>query len=514
MNQEPILTSKRDILIVDDTPANLRLLTRILSGEGYEVRVASSGKQALRSVESKPPSLIILDIMMPEIDGYQVCQQLKAKEETCDIPVIFLSALDEVMNKVKAFELGGVDYMTKPFEPIEVVARVHNQLRLRELQLQLQEKNVELQLLLTVTQAINEASDVDTALNVILEEVCQTLGWDFGEAWIPNAEETILQSNVSWYREDDNLVYFYHNQHLSFPFNEGLPGRVWQSQKLEIIENFEAYYPINTSRFDRESLSLKSALAVPILFANKNLAVLMFYSKTAKILDQRSQDILKAIATQLGSMIQRKQAEELLKQANQELERLATFDWLTQIPNRRCFDEYLFQEWRRLAREQQSLSLILCDVDYFKLYNDHYGHQEGDDCLQQVAQALRRAVRRPADLVARYGGEEFAVILPNTEGQNAVIVAERIREEIKKLKIIHAYSNVSEYVTLSLGVSCLIPTQSYSPEPLVSFADQALYEAKKQGRDRVISFERKTGEIIDKIIGLSGKKREDSSNDF
>ncbi len=139
-----------------------------------------------------------------------------------------------------------------------------------------------------------------------------------------------------------------------------------------------------------------------------------------------------------------------------------------------------------MGREQECLSLILCDVDYFKLYNDHYGHQEGDDCLQQVAQALRRAVRRPADLVARYGGEEFAVILPNTEGETAVIVAEIIREEIKKLKIIHSYSKVSEYITLSLGVSCLIPTQYNSPEPLVSFADQALYEAKKQGRDRVI----------------------------
>jgi two-component system, cell cycle response regulator len=486
MNQEPILTSKRDILIVDDTPANLRLLTRILSGEGYEVRVASSGKQALRSVESKPPSLIILDIMMPEIDGYQVCQQLKAKPETCEIPVIFLSALDEVMNKVKAFEFGGVDYITKPFEPIEVVARVDNQFRLRELQLQLQEKNIELQLLLTVTQAINEASDVDTALNVILEEVCQTLGWDFGEAWIPNAEETILQSKAIWYREDDNLVDFYHHQHLTFPFNEGLPGRVWQSKKIQFIENFGAYYPMKSPHFSEESVSLKSALAVPILLANKIFAILIVYSKNTRMFDQRSQDIFHSIATQLGSMIQRKQAEELLKKANQELERLATFDWLTQIPNRRCFDEYLFQEWRRMGREQESLSLILCDVDYFKLYNDHYGHQEGDDCLQQVAQALRRAVRCPADLVARYGGEEFAVILPNTEGESAVIVAERIREEIKKLKIIHSYSKVSEYITLSLGVSCLIPTQYNSPEPLVSWADQALYEAKKQGRDRVI----------------------------
>ncbi len=488
MNQEPILTtSKRDILIVDDTPANLRLLTRILSSEGYEVRVASSGKQALRSIESKPPGLIILDIMMPEIDGYQVCQQLKEKGETCDIPVIFLSALDEVTNKVKAFELGGVDYITKPFEPIEVVARVENQLRLRELQLQLQEKNVELKLLLTVTQAINEASDVDTALNFILEQVCQTLGWDFGEAWMPSAEETLLKSHCIWYGGDQNLVdVLEYHQYLTFPFYIALKQRIFLSHKIEFIENIGMDDYRNNLQNLPKNFLFKSALSVPILFSNKLLSILIFYSKKSQIFDQRSQDILQAIATQLGSMMQRKQAEALLKKANEELERLATFDWLTQIPNRRCFDEYLFQEWRRMSREEKPLSLIFCDVDYFKLYNDHYGHQEGDDCLQQVAQALRRAIKRPGDLVARYGGEEFAVILPNTEGKNAVIIAETIREEIKKLKIIHAYSNVSEYVTLSLGVSCLIPSQNYSPEPLVTFADQALYEAKKQGRDRVI----------------------------
>ena len=128
----------------------------------------------------------------------------------------------------------------------------------------------------------------------------------------------------------------------------------------------------------------------------------------------------------------------------------------------------------------------MCDVDYFKRYNDHYGHQGGDDCLRQVALAMSRAVKRPADLLARYGGEEFVVILPNTEIEGAVSVAQAIREEMQQLKMPHAQSDVSEYVSLSLGVSSVIPSQILAPETLIATADEALYEAKKQGRNRFI----------------------------
>ncbi|MBE9227272.1 diguanylate cyclase [Phormidium sp. LEGE 05292] len=175
-----------------------------------------------------------------------------------------------------------------------------------------------------------------------------------------------------------------------------------------------------------------------------------------------------------------------LEKANQELQRLATLDGLTKVANRRYFDEYLVQEWQRLARAKQPLSLVMCDVDYFKAYNDYYGHQGGDDCLRQIALAMNRAVKRPADLLARYGGEEFVVILPNTEIQGAVSVAQAIQKEIQQLKMPHAKSDVSEYVTLSLGVSGVIPHQNLAPEKLIATADEALYEAKKQGRNRVL----------------------------
>jgi diguanylate cyclase (GGDEF)-like protein len=188
---------------------------------------------------------------------------------------------------------------------------------------------------------------------------------------------------------------------------------------------------------------------------------------------------------------ERKRAEEALQKANRELQRLATLDGLTQVANRYRFDEYLDQEWRRLSRHGAPLSLIMCDVDYFKRYNDTYGHQKGDDCLRAVAQAISHNVRRPADLVARYGGEEFAVILPDTTTEGAAQVAESIRLAVQQLKIEHSQSSASPYVSLSLGVYCIIPdrghpTESLTSKTLIAGADKALYEAKKKGRNCLV----------------------------
>ena len=178
--------------------------------------------------------------------------------------------------------------------------------------------------------------------------------------------------------------------------------------------------------------------------------------------------------------------EAALQKENQQLEHLILLDSLTQVGNRRSFDDYLIREWRKMARENLPISLVLCDIDYFKSYNDTYGHLGGDNCLHQIAQVISRTIKRPGDLVARYGGEEFAVILPNTKAKGAVHLAENIRLEVKILNILHFQSPINKYVTLSLGVFCMIPTEDSSPKFLIDCADQALYEAKARGRDRVI----------------------------
>src|SRR4028119_996274 len=297
--------------------------------------MARDGESAIKTVKSACPDLILLDIIMPGIDGFETCSRLKANESTKDIPVIFMTALSQTAVIVKGFQLGAVHYIIKPPQQEIVLARITTHLTIQKLQQSLQEQNAQLQ---------------------------------------------------------------------------------------------------------RE-------------------------------------------------IKQRQQAEAALQKANQQLQRLATLDSLTQVANRRRFDECLSLAWRISVREQLPLSLLLCDVDFFKRYNDSKGHQAGDECLQQVAQAMKGAVKRPADLVARYGGEEFAVILPNTPGEGALTVAQQIRSLVRTLAVIHPQSSISEYVTLSVGVSCTIPTQQSSPEELIAAADRALYQAKGSGRDRAIFVE-------------------------
>ncbi len=176
-----------------------------------------------------------------------------------------------------------------------------------------------------------------------------------------------------------------------------------------------------------------------------------------------------------------------LEEKNRQLERLSTLDTLTGLANRRRFDEALLQEWRRALRDQGSLSLIFCDIDFFKGYNDSYGHQAGDDSLSRVARALADVVNRPADLAARYGGEEFVILLVDTVLEGAAFLAEKMRDRIESLHIAHRSSGLGAFLTASFGVASLVPRPGLKPEDLIALADHALYAAKQQGRNRVVA---------------------------
>ena len=185
-------------------------------------------------------------------------------------------------------------------------------------------------------------------------------------------------------------------------------------------------------------------------------------------------------------LLQQAQLYKQLEAANQALQKLANIDGLTGVANRRHFDQYLNSQWLSLAQEQAELSLILCDIDYFKLYNDKYGHPAGDVCLQKVATVLSQCAEKIQGLVARYGGEEFAVIMPYTPVTGAVRIAASMQAAIRELEITHTESGVSQYVTLSLGVGTTIPSFESSAYELIKTADKALYQAKAQGRNRII----------------------------
>jgi len=190
-----------------------------------------------------------------------------------------------------------------------------------------------------------------------------------------------------------------------------------------------------------------------------------------------------------------------LQQVNQTLRYLSNIDGLTGVANRRYFNEMLQNEWLRAQRQlaahdpgrreapAENISLILLDIDYFKQYNDHYGHIAGDECLSQVAQVIKQCLKRGGDMVARFGGEEFVVLLPATTGQGAYVVAENIREQVEALAIEHEYSKVARHITISLGVASMNEAQDQTSIDMLKRADQALYQAKGRGRNRVVEYE-------------------------
>lgn len=190
---------------------------------------------------------------------------------------------------------------------------------------------------------------------------------------------------------------------------------------------------------------------------------------------------------QYKDITERKQTERDLAEAHSALERIAKIDGLTQIPNRRTFDENLLNHWQQLSETKQPLAIILCDIDFFKKYNDHYGHQEGDTCLVAVAQALNNSLIGNSGIAARYGGEEFIFLLPNTTLESACAIAECARNSVENLQIDHAGSDIAPHVTLSLGVSCTIPNTETRALELIKAADEALYRSKENGRNRVTS---------------------------
>lgn len=563
-----------DILVVDDQPNNLRILAKILSKKGYKVREATNGEMALIAIQSQVPDLILLDIMMPEIDGYKVCQQLKANPKTKDISIIFVSALNGSVDKVKAFSVGGEDYMTKPLQIEELLARLENQLMRKKQKQKLKEENTklkqeiserqqteeELQLLHRAMDAcqngimITDSTQTDNPI-VYVNQGFETLtGYSKAEVMGKNPRflhkhhpvqtaltevSTALQEqrkcNVILQNTRKNRAKWWNQLSISpVPDNTGtlthyigVQTDITQRQEMELAlrlseEKFAKAFSTNPapmmictlregqlldvnnsfcslSGYNREELVSQSTIDLRIWVDSKERGRITkiltlkgklknqevnFRTKSGKIVTiLLSAEVIyidrEACVVAVGKDItDRKQMETAMSIANQELERLASIDALTTVANRREFDQYL--------RQQLPLTIIMCDVDYFKSYNDTYCHQAGDYCLKQVAQAIKRSVKRPADLVARYGGEEFAVILPNTTIEGGIHVAEIIQQQVRLLEIVHHSSDVSRYVTVSMGVASIVPNQQLSREVLIVAADRGLYKAKRQGRNMIV----------------------------
>ncbi|MGB3199686.1 MAG: EAL domain-containing protein [Nodosilinea sp.] len=334
----------------------------------------------------------------------------------------------------------------------------------------------------TVTQRIRQSLDLNVILQTTADEVRQLFQVDRVVIYRFEPDWSGLVAVESLAAGAPSILGF----HVMDTCFKTTHAAYYQQGNTRSIENIETagLQPCHIDLL--KSLKIRANLIVPILQKEQLWGLLIAHQCSHSRQWQQSEvNLLYQLASQAAIAIQQSELYHQLQTANQELRRLASVDGLTQVANRRCFDDRLSTEWQRLAREQAPLSLILCDVDCFKLYNDTYGHLAGDDVLRQVAMAIAQTCKRPSDLVARYGGEEFAVVLPNTTAEGARTVAEAVQASIAALQLPHPRLQAS-LVTLSFGVATLVPSPQVSCETLIALADQGLYRAKAQGKNRVV----------------------------
>ncbi len=667
------------ILLVDSQVEDLGALTILLEKTGYRVLQADSSAGAWQLVGQILPDLVLLDSQLTDGSGYDLCQQLKQHSDTAAVPVMFLSGQDDAASKIRAFEAGGADYIIKPFQAGEVLARIRHQLTIRDQHRQLQQalaqqhqtqqalhrSNQEMEAILAalpdwvlhidvtgqilassipasmpetgpetglsqtcfdqvdiVGQRLHQCLPTETADRLYqgIQQVAATrqpltldyalsrlsVGAEFGKAslnhstadsdfdealvtdselarslssrpgpvatwqyfearlvWFEQTQVIAVIRNITAYKQAEaeaqqkakrekvlakinqrirqslelrdilnatvaqvrqllavdrvvlyrftlewsgNVVnesvsqpeYSILNQEIYDPCFKHHWHQLYQAGRISAIEDTEAAVPPLDPCYHNllRQLSVRANLVVPILQQDQLWGLLVaHHCQSSRCWQSWEVDLLTQITAQLAIALQQAELYSQLQVANQELRRLANLDGLTHVANRRRFDDYL----RQVCLPGRELALIMCDVDYFKGYNDTYGHLAGDDALQQVAMALQSVAKRPADLVARYGGEEFAIVLPQTDEAGAQQVAMAAQAAIAALQIPHASSPISAHLTVSLGIAIAAPItptaangqDAETPNPeaaitdLIHRADAALYRAKFMGRDRI-----------------------------
>jgi uroporphyrinogen decarboxylase len=487
----PPLPAKAVILIVDDVPANLHVLSQMLTQAGYKTRAVTDGELALETAQKSQPDIILLDVNMPGMDGYETCRRLKAEPPTRSIPVIFLSALGDVEDKVRAFEVGGVDYMTKPFQAEEVVARVETHLAIHRLQMQLEETNQELSLRLEeltrlqtaereqrvlaetlrdTIAAINSTLDYDEVLDLILENLARVMPHDTANIALLDENGYVQIKRARGYQARGLQDYM-----LSFrqPYEHFIFWRKVVGSRLPLIvpdvledEDWVAA---------EEMFWERSYACAPIVNQGKVIGLLNLESATPNFFSPVQIGRLQTFADQAAVAIEKARLFE-------ETQRLAITDGLTGIYNRRHLLSLAEKQYQRSLRYHEPFSMLMIDLDHFKLVNDRYGHPVGDQVLCRVVQACQSTIRK-VDFLGRYGGEEFLILMPQTGYSRAKEAADRVHRAIQQLVI--EVDSAPVRVTISLGVATFDPLLDSDLDALIKRVDDALYAAKAGGRNRV-----------------------------
>ena len=528
-------TSENDtplILVVDDEKSLRILLRRAMEKQGYQVIEATHGKECLEKCSQHLPDIILLDAIMPIMDGFTCCSELhkifgETEETTSNFclfpinpqvyklpPILMITGLDDPASVDRAFAAGATDYVTKPIHWPVLRQRVRRLLENGQLIKELQQQNEQERLMARMLERIRYSLNLDVILNTTVHEVRQFLQTDRVLIYrFDTDEQGLIAVESVGYPWKSVLGKTFYNSCFTEEYH-----KFYQQGNMQVIEDI---YTADISECHKSFLAqfqVRSQMIVPIVIREQGSRETLDFGMGEAGLNSPNLSspspqlwglliahhcsqphrwppnairFVERLAAQGAIAIVQSQLYQRLEVANAQLYRLAALDGLTGLGNRRQFDEYLKSEWERSLRDGVPISLILCDVDFFKLYNDTYGHQAGDECLKKVALAIDRSRQQPGDFAARYGGEEFAVILPRADSQRVQSVAEAIRTHLAEMQIPHASSKVSQFLTISLGVATFVAQESskvspISLETLVAQADKALYQAKQEGRDRTV----------------------------
>ncbi len=448
------------VLVVDDIPVNIKLLEARLTAEYFDVLSASSGPEALEICANQSVDIVLLDVMMPGMDGFEVCRALKSNSATSHIPVVMVTALDQPSDRIKGLEAGADDFLTKPPDDMQLLARVRSLVRLKVLTDELRERTK------TGQQIADE--DARLALAEISDENARVLlidDDDTSAARIQNCLESAHDVDV-----------------LRDP----------SSVAMKVADKGYEVALVSMRLNDFDPLRVCSQLRT--LEQTRNLPIILIAdegdrARVVRGLDLGVNDFINSpiekheLAARVRTQVRRHRYALKLRESVNHTLAMAIIDGLTGLYNRRYFDRHLFLMMERAQEQQRDLALLILDIDLFKSVNDKFGHGAGDKVLKEFSSRLLRSVRG-VDLACRYGGEEFAVLMPDTNQQRANVVAERVRSAIADVEFA-IEPGLAVNITVSVGVALNDPAGD-TPENLLKRADHALYRAKDLGRNRVV----------------------------
>jgi two-component system cell cycle response regulator len=450
------------ILVVDDIPANVKLLESRLSAEYFDVMTAGCGAEALEICERGECDIVLLDVMMPDMDGFEVCRRLKSNPATHFIPVVMVTALDDPSDRVKGLEAGADDFLTKPVSDVVLIARVRSLTRLKMMTDELRMRAI-------------------TSLGIGIQNPERGAIADEGKG----GRILLVDDRVSSYDRLVPVLAIEHAVDVETNPSKALFHAAEGNYDLLIVslglENFDGL------RLCSQARSLERTRHVPILAiadADNNARLLRGLEIGVNDYLLRPVDRNELLARARTQIRRRRYTDHLRDNVQNSIE-MAITDGLTGLHNRRYMEGHLATLIEQASARGKPLAMMMLDIDYFKSINDRYGHDVGDDVLREFAVRVRKSIRG-IDLACRYGGEEFVIVMPETDLYVAGMVAERLRRVIAGESFIAEKGAHHINVTISIGISVL-GRKDESMADLLKRADQALYRAKNDGRNRVVS---------------------------